>query len=99
MLNRIFMPKKTKKQKIMSQKRRELFFLQQLNKSEGQSDLKKTEKKNKILSVSNEKSLLDQDKDIKNYFIQDFKKSVLIIAIIIALEIVLYFGTINKYFN
>ena len=33
-----------------------------------------------------------------NYFKHDFRKSLIIVSIIIALEIVIYFGTIIKYF-
>ena len=93
------MTKKTKKQKILSQKRKEAFLLHQAYKS--QEFIKEVKNINdaKPLFNSNKESLSDQDFNIRNFFIHDFKKSIFIIALIIALEIVLYFGTINKYFN
>ena len=99
MLNYTIMPKKTKKQKILSQKRREAFLLQQITKIDAPVQAVKIEREKNIRAGDVIEIPSHQDKGIKEYFISDFKKSVFIISLIIALEIVLYFGTINRYFN
>ena len=99
MLNYTIMPKKTKKQKILSQKRREAFLLQQITKIDEPAQAVKIEREKNISAPDVVDIPSHQDKGIKEYFVSDFKKSIFIISLIIALEIVLYFGTINRYFN
>jgi len=93
------MPKKTRKQKIISEKRREEFLLHQLTKTNTPVSTVKIEEKDKKEIQSYEKIASSQDKGIREYFISDFRKSIFIISLIIALEIVMYFGTINRYFH
>ncbi len=87
------MPKKTKKQKIEAELRRKNFLLKQSNVVEI------TENKEKKVEVKHEvqhnttRYEATSDNDL-SYFKHDFRKSLIIITIIIALEIVIYFGTI-----
>ncbi|MFH1826878.1 MAG: hypothetical protein ABH812_00385 [bacterium] len=92
------MPKKTKKQKIKAELRRKEFLLKQ-------EKIQKTAyipAKTNISEISTQPSVTTDSKEsnlIKDYFKQDLKKSLIIILAIIALEIVIYFGTIIKYFK
>ncbi len=54
----------------------------------------------KRLSVSEQPLKIEpsnEEKQITNYFFFDLKKSLILIAIVITLEISLYFATINHY--
>ncbi len=87
------MPKKTKKQKINAELRRKNFLLNQVKKVE---NLEYQLKKTPIKYVDQQDTTIkvkDNTEDV-SYFNHDFKKSLIIVAIIIALEIVIYFGTI-----
>ncbi len=87
------MPKKTKKQKINAELRRKNFLLNQVKKVENlEYQLKKTPTKYADQQDTTIK-VKDNTEDV-SYFNHDFKKSLIIVAIIIALEIVIYFGTI-----
>lgn len=91
------MPKKTKKEKIIAQYRRKLKLLERLqappsfNKEviSNQNSKKATNKTE--LNITFEKK--NEDKDIKtvSFFLADLRKSFILIGIIIALEILLYF--------
>ena len=87
------MPKKTKKQKIEAELRRKKFLINQ------SQIVEITENKNKKVELKHEvqhdttRYEANSDNDL-SYFKHDFRKSLIIITIIIALEIVIYFGTI-----
>lgn len=89
------MPHKTKKEKIIAEYRRRLQLLQKsqptISKESASiaSPQPFIEKKQKIVET-------EEDSLISSYFKKDFKKSLLLIAIIITLEISLYFATINN---
>ncbi len=53
--------------------------------------------KPEIKTVVKEIELSDEEKQITHYFSVDLKKSLILIAIVITLEISLYFATINHY--
>ena len=99
------MPKKTKKQKIIAAYRNRLHQLQAT-----QTDIKISNVNNntikpelKILPKVNVKTIspveMITDKITTKYFFSDLKKSLIIIVLIIALEFVLYFATINNYLS
>ncbi|OGK30910.1 hypothetical protein A3F29_02310 [Candidatus Roizmanbacteria bacterium RIFCSPHIGHO2_12_FULL_33_9] len=91
------MPRKTKKQKIQAQLRQKDFLLNLEKKGEKPTDIQVKLKKKSLIqpdtTVYTKKAA-----PVTSYFKKDFVKSIIIISIIIALEIVIYFGTINKYF-
>lgn len=94
------MPKKTKKQKIIAQYRKKLKLLSDFSNTqrlEKKDDFKKEDKNKQIenlrLSDNNNQS---SDNLNKKYFLKDFKKSILLIIFIIALEIGLYFVKLIK---
>ena len=87
------MPKKTKKHKIKAELRRKMFLQKQSNLSQNNEktlkiSTKKTEEQQDVTTYSNEEG------SDYYFFKRDFIKSILIIVFIIALEIVVYFGTI-----
>lgn len=87
------MPKKTKKQKINAEKRRKNFLFSRVKNELIQENqvkiaIPKSIDRNDMTIKTN------VNPDVINYFKHDFKKSLIIVAIIIALEIVIYFGTI-----
>jgi hypothetical protein len=86
------MAKKTRKEKIIAQYRRKLQLLEikpniKISPSTIEEPVKKT------LEVFQPIDLSENDLVVKKYFISDFKKSLIIIVTIIALEIGLYFAT------
>lgn len=87
------MPKKTKKQKIQAELRRKDFLLNQSKAVEiTEKTVKKVELKHEVQhNTTRYEATIDND---LSYFKHDFRKSLIIITIIIALEIVIYFGTI-----
>jgi len=99
------MPKKTRKEKALSEQRRKLKLLEQLSQplSTVASSIDKTDKASpkelKTDSSELEFTLSEAEMLSKKYFLKDLKKSLLLIGLVIALEIIVYFGTINNYFN
>jgi len=102
------MPKKTKQEKIIVQYRKKLKLLQQ--NLTVLPEIKKTPVNQKIgnsapISSPIETPALTDHKGhselqvAKSNFMADFKKSLLLTVAIIALEIFLYFATINHYFK
>ncbi|PIS15465.1 hypothetical protein COT62_03495 [Candidatus Roizmanbacteria bacterium CG09_land_8_20_14_0_10_41_9] len=88
------MPKKTKKEKIIAAYRNKLKILHLTQPT--------IPDKTPPPSVSEQSGdthfiLSEQDKTTTGFFMADFKKSILLILGIIALEIILYFATINNY--
>lgn len=91
------MPKKTRKEKIIAEYRKRLRLLQSNQNTiqytpstpEPASSPEKTEKKQPIMET-------EEDSLITSYFKKDFKKSLFLIAIVITLEISLYFVRIIK---
>ncbi len=93
------MPKRTKREKIIAEYRKRMRLLQQMNLSSVQSVQKEEQtEENKPLSQSLPPAG-DSSEAVKKFFIGDLKKSFIFIIIIIALEIIVYFGTISKYFG
>ncbi len=97
------MPKKTKREKILAKERHRLRLLQELQlqqipHSRESSSIKQTipEKTQVAQSPMPETG---EEKSFRQYFLEDFKKSLLLIGFVIALEIAVYFGTINNYFK
>lgn len=91
------MPKKTRREKMLSAYRKKLKLLEQLNAPVVVEQAVRPEKIPEV-KISREKyESNDDEKLIKNFFISDLKKSIFLIGIIIALEIIIYFGTINNY--
>lgn len=88
------MPKKTRRDKIVAQERKRLKLLAQVSISE---ITPVREPLPKIAKTTVVESLSQEDISVKNYFFGDLKKSFLLIGCIIALEIVIYFVTINNY--
>lgn len=88
------MPKKTKKEKIIAEYRNKLRILHSAQSTIPEkipySALpERSDKEHYVLS--------EQDKTTAAFFMADFKKSLFLILGIIALEIILYFATINNY--
>ncbi len=96
------MPKRTKKEKIIADYRKRLKLLQNSNVVIKQSspavplsqseEPKIDEKKPKVIET-------ESDSQTAVYFKKDFRKSLILIAAVIALEISLYFASINNYFK
>lgn len=99
------MPKKTKKQKIIAAYRNRIQQLQTsqpIKKTNTFSETKIEHKEILTSKINNNHALYSStysDKITTQYFFSDLKKSLLIIAFIIALEFVLYFATINNYLS
>lgn len=102
------MPKKTKQEKIIAEYRKKLKLLQQnstnLPKIEIEPINQKIDKKVSISVLPKTPTSIDQKSYLelqaaKSNFVADFKKSLLLIGAIIALELFLYFATINHYFK
>jgi DNA polymerase/3'-5' exonuclease PolX len=102
------MPKKTKQEKIIAQYRKKLKLLEQ--NSFNLPQIKKEPVNQKIdnfnsVNIPSKIPVLTDQKDspelqtAKSNFVADFKKSLLLGLGIIALEIFLYFATINHYFK
>lgn len=95
------MPKKTKKQKIIAEYHKKIQLLQKQRYPNIKTEEKISTpiKKEEIIKESIKKELLSTEAEIiiKNFFYQDFKKSFILIATIVALEFFLYFATIKNY--
>lgn len=86
------MPKKTRKEKILSAERKKTRLLQQISQPITPVVISSSPKI--------QKPVLDEtETGMKTFFIKDLKKSLLLVGLIIALEIIIYFGTINNYFR
>jgi len=91
------MPRKTKKQKIQAQLRQKDFLLNLEKKGEKPTEIQVKLKKKSLIQPDTT-VYTNKATPVTSYFKKDFVKSIIVISIIIALEIVIYFGTINKYF-
>ncbi len=92
------MPKKTRRAKILAKERR-LRLLQNTPSpalTQVKTKQEEPEANRSLPTPTAPNSVYDET---RGYFISDFKKSLLYIGIVIALEIVVYFGTINNYFK
>lgn len=94
------MPKKTKHEKILAKERR-LKLLQKLYSSETSAQTVHVKKQSISLSHATVTKSLSQEREddlkARRYFLSDFKRSLAFITFVIALEIAVYFGTINNY--
>ncbi len=82
------MPKKTRRQKALSEERREKFLLEQAFREPRNSTPEAVE------TIKTDYPTSDV-----SYFTSDLKRSLIIVLIVITLEIIVYFGTINRYFG
>jgi hypothetical protein len=90
------MSKKTKRQKVIAAYRNKLRLLQKDQQSEIVTQQEKPLEKQTLNDLP--KPNVSADLMLyRTYFLNDFRKSILFIGIILALEIVLYYGTINNY--
>jgi hypothetical protein len=92
------MPQKTRKEKVAAQERKRYQYtiLESVpKKSDSVTTTLPTEKQKISEPVKHLVSLNQEDESIKKYFLQDFKKSLLLIVAVLALEIFLYFARIN----
>ncbi len=81
------MPKKTLKQKLAASERKSYLIVD----PEVKTPLITTQIKQKAKSVVQEDSML------RDYFFKDFRKSLLLVALIFGVEFLLYFATMNNY--
>lgn len=98
------MPKKTRKEKVIAAYRKKLRLLEQMEKPsipEVTASFAKSAPAEEPPSAKIEEkyTINKEDATLKTFFIKDLKKSLLLIGLIIALEIIIYFGTINNYFK
>lgn len=107
------MPKKTREQKMATSKRRQLIVsyeekptLQTAHthahadtEARGEVKISNAERPARRPNLVAGHELTDKELAAKKFFIHDFKKSIMVIALIVALEIIMYFGTMNKYFS
>ncbi len=89
------MPKKTKKQKILAKLHRQKQLLKQTNLISQPSSLPMSPKKENV-NKDYQKALNTQDDVLKKYFLIDFRKSLMIVVLIITLEIAFYFAKLIK---
>ena len=89
------MPKKTKKEKIIAQYRKKIKLLQ-LIQSVPQQPIISQSIAPKPSTPKLPNPIVQENQLISKYFYQDFKKSLIFIAVIITLEISLYFVRIIK---
>lgn len=89
------MPKKTKKQKIIAQYRKKIKLLE--TKADLSPAVKIPNKKQPKEQETIKTTGADDSGKIADFFIRDLKKSLFLSFAIIALEIILYFATINNY--
>lgn len=97
------MPKKTRSQKVIAAQRRRIRLLEEMTRSTSTEATIPSHKKTsseQITTKIEEKFPVDEKEMApKTFFVKDLRKSLLLIALIIALEIIVYFGTINNYFK
>jgi len=89
------MPKKTKKEKIIAQYRRQLKFLQEkgIKILPNQAQIEKKETAVNKQKTAENLQLESLDKT-KHFFVIDLKKSIFLSLLIIALELFLYFALV-----
>lgn len=90
------MSKKTKRQKVIAAYRNKLRLLQKDQQSQIITQREKPLEKKAVNTVQ-KPNIAAELMFYRTYFIQDFRKSILLIGIILTLEIALYYGTINNY--
>jgi len=98
------MPKKTKKEKIISEYRKRIRLLQQYSSPESTQTLSPTVSEVKKPANNHQQTTVEihvdeKELQLKTFFFKDLKRSALFISLIIALEIIIYFGTISNYFK
>lgn len=99
------MPKKTKREKRLAQEHKRTQLLQKFTLQEpAPQPVQKAEKKAQndspeVRQKYLKSPLTQEEKAMRGFFISDFRKSIIYISLIIALEIAVYFGTINNYFK
>ncbi len=98
------MPKKTRQEKVLAAYRKKLRLLEQMNQPLTPEVVSSSAKNAAIEKPSfvkiEEKPTIDREETLlKTFFIKDLRKSLLLVGLIIALEIIIYFGTINHYFK
>jgi len=91
------MPKKTKKEKIIADYRKKLKLIEQNSTISAPSV--SSFSRPVIQQVSPKVNPRPNTENMLVYFKKDFRKSLILIAGIIGLEICLYFATINQYFK
>lgn len=87
------MPKKTKKEKLLAVYRKKLRLLEQANK---QPLSKMPEPASSLISETVSKTIINEQTVAPRYFFTDLRKSLILVVIIIALEISLYFAKLIK---
>lgn len=100
------MSKKTREEKKIAAYRKQVKLLQQLS-SPNLSKIQSVKEVPAVKKIPEEKKIEPQpdtriknkseDHSLKEYFIKDFKKSLFIISLIIALEFIVYFASIKDY--
>ncbi len=95
------MPKKTKKEKLLAAYRKQLKILQSQTLEHQSHPAPSSPKKEQLMSPPikvKELSVNISEEDLatRRFFFQDFQKSLILIGMIIALEIALYFVRIIK---
>ncbi len=81
------MPKKTRRQKALAKQRKIDFLLRKTSPSEPEPQAEMT-----VTTVKT-----DQVSSTVTYFASDLRRSLLYVSLIITLEIIVYFATINRY--
>jgi len=94
------MTRKTKKEKLRIAQRKQLHDHSQKNYNNTLPTLIQPlrEEKKEAEKEDKKQLILEPDQGLNKFFRNDLKKSLMIICVIIALEIVIYYATINKYF-
>lgn len=90
----ITMPKKTRKEKILAQQRKKYLHTPHNYEPVREKAPPPLPLNKNNVNIPNEADIL-----LQTYFLKDLKKSLSLISIIITLEIVIYFGTINNYLS
>lgn len=95
------MPKKTLEQKTVAAYRRKLKLLEsQLNTNKKQPPIAAVSKSNgEIIKTPFIATLTADEKNNRQYFLYDLKKSTFVIIFIIVLEIIVYYASIKGYFG
>lgn len=90
------MSKKTKKEKIIAAYRRKMKLLEQKVINEPQEALL-TPLTLPVKKITQNRQQPEEENKIRQYFLKDLKKSFMVIFLIITLEIIIYYASINKY--
>jgi len=100
------MPKKTKKQKVIAQYRKKIKLIQESFPSNLEKSSTITVEKNIVISppqqeLKQKENLFNKERPklllVRKYFLADFKRSFVLILLIIVLEIIFYFVSIKNY--